>query len=121
MQDKKTILVVEDNADMQVLYRDILEEHYNLLVSGDTADAMKKLNNNAIDMMILDIVLPKKKGDEFFYELKQMKKYRGLKVLCITVIDDIMKKMREADGNVKFLSKPFKKSELLQTVSQMIK
>ncbi len=120
MGDKKIILVVEDNADMQTLYRDILEEHYNLLVSGDTTDAIKKLNKNAVDMMILDIVLPKKKGDEFFYELKQIKKFKGLKVLCITVIDDITKRMREVDGNVKFLSKPFKKSELLQAVSQMI-
>ncbi len=120
MQGKKTILVVEDNADMQMLYRDILEEQYNVLVAGDTADAMKRLNKGGVDMMILDIVLPKKRGDEFFYEIKRMPKFSDLKVLCITVIDDIRKKMKEMDGGTKFLAKPFEKGDLLKTVGQML-
>ncbi len=118
--DKKTILVVEDNKDMQVLYKDMIDGSYNLVVAGNTEDAMKHLKKDNVSLMILDIVLPKQRGDDFFLSLKKNPKFRGLKAICISVLDDVREKMRTVDPTVEFLSKPFRKEELIGLVNRML-
>ncbi len=118
----KKILIVEDEKDAQTLYNDILGEKYELDFASDVDQAKKKLESNGfIDLMILDIILPKKTGDSFFVELKGEAKYQDLKVLCVSILGDVVEGLRKYDEKLEFLAKPIKSEELMKAVFKLIR
>jgi len=121
MAEKRKILVVEDNKDMQTIYEDMLSEKYYVEIVGNTADARKALEKSAIDLMVLDIILPKQTGDEFYNELAKSGKFRKLKVICVTVLNDTAKRLKAENKGIEIIQKPFKKEQLLAKMQKMFK
>jgi DNA-binding response OmpR family regulator len=123
MEKKKSnVLVVEDNRDIQRIYYRILAGPYNLFQAYDTKEAWKILARGDIDLLVLDIILPKgKHGDQFFMQLSQHPEYQVIPVIFVTVVDD----QQEAEefkniNNAVWITKPFKEDELLQKVREML-
>ncbi|MBD3261305.1 MAG: response regulator, partial [Candidatus Altiarchaeales archaeon] len=86
---KKTILIVEDNPDIQNLYTQMLSEEYNTLQVTNTKDAWKTLAKEEINLIILDIILPKGAfGDKFYAQISQHPGYQDIPVVFVSVIDD---------------------------------
>lgn len=119
MEMKKKILVVEDDKDMHLVYRELLGEKYDVEIAKDTAAAMQKLAKNKYDIMILDIILPRQTGDTFFVRLRKDPKYNDMKVLCITVLGDVSDQLKQVDESVECLSKPFTKDELIKKLNML--
>ena len=117
---KKKILVVEDDKDMQKIYADVIKNGFDVTIVGDTTKAQKELDNHKYDLMVLDIILPKEPGDTFFVKLKQNPKYKNLKVIVVTVLGDIVDKLKMIDSNVECLPKPFDKKELLELINKKL-
>lgn len=70
-----TILVVEDDMNMREFLKDILDKFgYAVILAadGDEAVAKYKLFRQGIDLVILDIILPKKNGKEVYDAIRQM-------------------------------------------------
>lgn len=64
------ILVVEDDADLRALYRDLLEgEGYAVVTAGDGPSALERFDEQAPDLVVLDIHLPGMDGMELLYRL----------------------------------------------------
>jgi DNA-binding response OmpR family regulator len=120
---KSTILVVEDNKDLQRIYHRILSGGYNVFQAYDTKEAWRILSKETIDLMILDIILPKgKDGDEFYLQIVQHPEYESIPVIFATVIDDDKKaKTFENIKNAAWITKPFKEQELLAKIEAMLK
>jgi DNA-binding NtrC family response regulator len=79
----KTILVVEDEKHLQVLYaQELTAEGYNVITVGDGGEAMEKIKNNPIDLAILDIKLENENGLNVLRNIMEYK--RGLKVIINT-------------------------------------
>lgn len=121
MAEKKNILIVEDDADMQRIYKIVLGENYNLIIADNTKDAMKQLEKNKADLMLLDIILPRETGDTFLAHLKQMPKYKKLKVIAITVLGDITGQLKKIDPEATCIPKPFDKEKLLKEIEKRLK
>lgn len=120
MTKKKTLLIVEDEKEMQTMYQDMLGEKYKLITAGDTKSALNKLKKNKVGLMILDIILPGETGDTFLFKLKQMPQFKDLRVLCVTVLGDLSTQLKKGDPHIACLPKPFDKEKLLRLVSKMI-
>lgn len=61
----KNILIVEDNIDIHNLIKEVLEnEHYKTLSSYSGLDAMKILEREKVDLILLDLMLPELNGEE---------------------------------------------------------
>ena len=61
----KNILIVEDNIDIHNLIREVLEkEHYRVLSSYTGTEAMRIIENERIDLILLDLMLPEINGEE---------------------------------------------------------
>jgi DNA-binding response OmpR family regulator len=65
------ILIVEDDLD----YRDALSEilmtaNYSVSVAGNGQEAFEFLKDNSVDLILLDLFMPKVDGLTFFYKLK---------------------------------------------------
>ena len=119
---KAKIMVVEDNKDLQRIYHKMLSDKYTLFQAYDTKEAWRILAKQQIDLIVLDIILPKgKDGDEFYIQIVQHPGYESIPVIFATVIDD--KEEAKAFKNIKnaaWITKPFKEEELLGKIQEIL-
>ena len=60
MSSRQTILVVEDNNNQLLLYEQALSfEGYNIITAKDDSEAVKKLQEHAPALVVMDIIIPK--------------------------------------------------------------
>ena len=116
----KKILIVEDDKEMHVIYKDMLSFDYKLTFAENTKSAMKELNKGKFDLMILDIIMPEESGDTFFQRIKKNAKFKSLKTLCITVLGDESDFFQSIDPKSQCLPKPVDKDKLLKVVKDMV-
>ncbi len=67
---KKIVLLVEDDEFLRTLYTDLLKDSYTLDVAKDGEEAYQKIQNKDLDLVLLDIILPKMSGVEVVEKLK---------------------------------------------------
>ncbi len=119
-QGKKNILVLEDDPEMNKFYTRILGEKYNLLIAVEANEARKKLDENKIDLIILDIMLPGEPGDHFLLELKKDPRYSSIDVLIVSILRDNGVSVKKTFPDVVFISKPFERDALLGVIEDKI-
>jgi len=118
----KQILLVEDNEDIRVLVKLILDDAgYTVLPAESGEDGLRLLQDQPIDLAILDIMLPTINGWEVCRQIRNTPRLAHLPVLIFTVRSERLDRSKPerdlADG---FLNKPFEKQELLEAVKQML-
>ncbi|MBU0536008.1 MAG: response regulator, partial [Nanoarchaeota archaeon] len=118
--NKKSILIVEDDPEITRIYQDILGDRYELTMTDTTKKAMNQMSKKTFDLMILDIILPVESGEQFYERIKEMKKFKNLKVLVVTVLGNGCEFFRNIDPSARCLPKPFEIKELVKTIQSMI-
>jgi DNA-binding response OmpR family regulator len=89
---EKTILIVEDEADLrEALATALSYEGYRVIQAGDGEEGLKKALTEKPNLMLLDIVMPKKDGLEVLRELKDDERAKDIKIIVMTVLDDLEK------------------------------
>jgi DNA-binding NtrC family response regulator len=115
---KGTLLVAEDDELVRKFLQNLLTKRgYTVVLAEDGEEAIRKYreNSDAIDMLILDVVLPGKNGSEVYDFIKADRP--GIKALFISgYTDDIITPDGIIDENLHFLSKPIDAEELLAIV-----
>lgn len=118
----KKILIVDDEPHILELVRVSLEEFdYLLIDAADGEEALAKVRQDPPDLVLLDVMLPKKDGFEVLRELKQDPATRSIPVVLLTargLPDDRQRGLAAgADG---YISKPFSPLKLLTEVQQFL-
>ncbi|OGR11545.1 MAG: diguanylate cyclase response regulator [Desulfobacterales bacterium RIFOXYA12_FULL_46_15] len=113
---QKTILVVDDtpgNIDMML---NILKE-YDVIPATSGEEALFLLENETVDMILLDIMMPSMDGFEVCSRLKANEATREIPVIFITAKNDLdsIEKAYDA-GGVDYVTKPFRPRELMARV-----
>ncbi|WP_292484244.1 response regulator [Methanohalobium sp.] len=79
------ILLVEDDRLNRELINDLLTPHgYNIINAGNGFEALEKMENYYIDLILLDIQLPQMNGIEFLYKLKNNFLFTDTPVVALT-------------------------------------
>ncbi|ANK60200.1 DNA-binding response regulator [Loigolactobacillus backii] len=115
----KTILIVEDNNEMQELLKKVLQAHYQLVSAYSGTEGLLLFNANSIDLVLLDRMLPGKSGDEVLGELRQQTK---IPVIILTALDtrpDIAKLLLAGAND--YITKPFDIEELQARISVQLR
>lgn len=82
---KKTVLVVEDDVFLSNLLSARLQRiGANVLRVADGEEALSALKNNKVDLMLLDIIIPKKSGFELLEEMQKEESLRQVPVIVIS-------------------------------------
>lgn len=118
----KKILIVEDEKDMQDIYREMFENQtkYEIDIETGSMPALRKLALKNYDMIILDIVMEPIAGDSFFIYLRSDAKTAAIPVLVVSVLGpDIMEKLRRVD-HAHYLQKPISREQLFETLDNII-
>ena len=115
------ILVVDDDKNTRQLIKAVLEtENYIVIGATDGEDALKVLDRSHIDLVILDVMMPKMDGYEFTEILRRVQ--NELPILMVSA------KQLPADrnkgfivGTDDFMTKPFDEEELLLRVKALLR
>ncbi len=113
----KTILIVEDDIDIHNLINNILErERYKVINAYSGTEALLLLENNNIDLILLDLMLPGIAGEEI------VKKVRNIPIIVISAkISSIDKVNLLSSGANDYITKPFNTDELLARIKVQLR
>jgi CheY-like chemotaxis protein len=85
MSDAHRILIVDDSNEQIAYYSEILEEHgYAYDVARDGKEAMEVMKNQRPDLVLLDVMMPRRSGIVVFQQMKKDPKLEGVPVVIIT-------------------------------------
>lgn len=102
--EKKNILIVDDEPDLRMMFKDILETWgYQTDEAEDGEQCLEKLEKSKYDLILLDLMMPRMDGMEALTEIKKNQdKYGSAPVLILTnLTSDVAIKEgfeRRADG-----------------------
>lgn len=115
------ILVVEDERRLaRIIKRGLIEEGYSVDNAYDGEEAEYLAENTSFDIVVLDIMLPKKDGVTVCHDLRVKKV--NTPILMLTAKDTIEDKVRGLDaGADDYLVKPFAFSELAARIRALLR
>jgi CheY-like chemotaxis protein len=117
-----TILLAEDDPALRALIQTILREFgYTVIEAVDGEDAVDKFqeHRDRIQLLILDVIMPKKNGREAFTAMREIRPC--VKTLFISGYhDDIVSKKVLIDDGCHFIAKPVSPLDLLDKVQQIL-
>ncbi len=118
----ETVLVAEDNKEVRELVRAVLEQFgYTVLAAADGDEAVRvfELHQDAISLLLLDVVMPKRNGKEVYETARTLKPaVRALFTSGYTA--DIMHRKGILEEGLHFISKPVSPRELLRKVREAL-
>lgn len=116
------ILVVEDNVVNQKVLRGLLAKWgYQCLLAGDGEEALRVLAAEAIDLVVMDVQMPRMDGLEATQQIRQSEQWRQLPVVALTAhaMSGDRERCLEAGMNA-YLTKPVDSRELLRTLDSYL-
>jgi CheY-like chemotaxis protein len=81
---KKVLIVDDDKNSVKFLSVLLSENGCEPIVAYDGSEGLQKLEENGIDLIVLDVMMPKKTGFVLFKELKRKDKYKDIPILMVT-------------------------------------
>lgn len=116
----KHILVVDDEIDIRILFKDeLVDAGYGVLLAESGKEALEKLREHRIDLMILDLRMPGMDGLEVLRRLREFDK--DLPVIVCTAVTGLKDDYSIWEGNVAaFITKPLDLDELRKKVDEIL-
>ena len=121
MDMQKTILIVDDTDTNIHVLMELLGDKYDILASLNGYDALEIINEEHIDLILLDIMMPLIDGYEVCKKLKENPKTKDIPIIFITAKtdEDSIEKAYEV-GGVDYITKPFKAREVFCTFIKLL-
>ena len=119
----KTILIVDDEADILKLIEDVLKpEGYKIIKAQSGDDALKLLKKMKPSLVLLDFFMPKMSGREVCEKIRANKKLKSLKVAFLTIAKFSKAGFKELNrmNVLDFIQKPFDNEDLKKRVKKII-
>lgn len=113
-----TILIVEDNPDIALLYTRALMAHDHI-ITNSAEEAMITLAERSFDLIILDMHLPEQSGVSVLEYVRSTTKHESTPVFAISA-DDLMRQICEDIGIDSWMTKPVEIDVLMDTVDRLL-
>ncbi len=120
---KNIILVVDDSRTYLVVLSQILKKQgYKVETASNGKQALNSVQSTLPDLILLDIQMPEMDGYEVCQKLKADDKTRDIPIIFISGLNEIFDKLKAFNlGGVDYISKPFKKEDVLARVETHLK
>ncbi|MDL5512354.1 ATP-binding protein [Arenibacter sp. M-2] len=117
----KTILVVEDNYELQISLKDIFNDYYNVLLAENGEEGYALALEHNPDLIISDIMMPKLDGIEMSKMLQRNELTTHIPIILLTAKKAAKNKILGLRaGAVEYINKPFNINELVLKVNNII-
>ena len=116
----RRILVAEDNDSNFILMGYLLKKHYEVIRAINGIDAVEKVEQGGIDMVLMDLKMPEMDGLQDTRIIKE--KYPDMPIIALTAnaFSSDREQAFEA-GCDEFLSKPVNSELCLETIAKLLK
>lgn len=121
MQTKQTILIVEDNNSLRLLYQAYLSKKYDIISAINGYEALEKLSEHKVDLVLSDIRMPQMNGLSLRKKINQQNGRSIIPFIFLTAQDDEMVQEQAAElGIDDYLIKPINKMQLIRVIQRTI-
>jgi len=124
MNEKRKVLVVDDNVNFLQLAELALSSDYDVLTASDGLEGLSKAKKELPDVILLDVMMPHISGLEMLRMLLTEEETRGIPVIIFTAshFDPSTEQVFKQEINVKgFLQKPCPVDQLKEAINSAIK
>ncbi|MEC3908875.1 ATP-binding protein [Tamlana sp. 2201CG12-4] len=119
--NRKTILIVEDNFELQHFLKSLLQERYNILLAENGQEGFYHAKNNIPDLILSDIMMPIMDGVEMCKKLNDNSLTKHIPVVLLTAKNSTIAKIEGLKmGAIEFINKPFNTNELLLKINNIL-
>jgi DNA-binding response OmpR family regulator len=118
--NRSTILVVDDEADIRELLRELLRRSdYEVLDAADGKEALRTLYDASPDLVLLDVSMPALDG---WATLERIREVSDVPVIMLTAQAEELQRVRGLKGGADdYVTKPFGRQELLARVEALLR
>ena len=114
-------LIVEDNEDLRYYISDVINEHYQILTAENGLQGERMAFEHIPDIVISDIMMPKKDGYELCHSLKVNPKTSHIPIIMLTAKAGQASKIEGlTQGADAYITKPFDEKELVLQMKNLI-
>lgn len=120
-EKEATVLVVEDNEDLLRMLKKILSHDYRVRTAYNGQEALEIVENEHVDLIVTDIMMPVMDGVEMTRRLREDKRHENCPVIMLTAKrDDDDRAAAYRVGANAYITKPFNTSVLLARVQNLL-
>lgn len=123
MNERPTILIVDDEHEArETLEAQLYSEGYRLEFASNGREALERLSQDSVDLVLCDIMMPHMDGFEVCRAIKAHAEWRFVPVILITALDgedDVVRGLKE--GADEFLTKPVRQKILRARIRSMLR
>jgi two-component system alkaline phosphatase synthesis response regulator PhoP len=119
----KKVLIVDDEPDiLEIISFNLKKEGYEIFTAMDGDDALEKVKSSNPDLVILDIMMPKKTGMEVCQILRANASYRDTLIIFLTALNDEASHIKGFEtGADDYISKPISPKVLNSRVNALFR
>lgn len=127
MSDKKLILVVDDDTDLvEALSMKLESENFSVAKAYDGIEGFDRIKAERPDLVILDVMMPRKDGYKLCDELKNDEEYKSIPIILLTAVTDAINSTNYTHMGGKttladdFIPKPIDLDKLMEIVKDTL-
>jgi two-component system cell cycle sensor histidine kinase/response regulator CckA len=118
----ETILLAEDDVALRQLTKSLLEKYgYTVIEAIDGQDAVEKFtqHEDVIDLLLFDVVMPRKNGEEAFEEIRKARADIRV-ILASGYPGDVVRRKIKSGENIELISKPILPTVLMKKIREIL-
>ncbi len=123
IQAKQKILCVDDEPmNLKILEKLLVSKGYEVIKAKDGAAALNVIAENNVDLVLLDVMMPKLDGFEVCRRIKGDERLRNIPVIMVTALSAKEDRIKGIEAGAEdFISKPIDQGEVLARVRMLLK
>ncbi|MGF1589335.1 MAG: response regulator [Pleurocapsa sp.] len=116
----ESILVVEDNSDILLLLKLVLESAgYQVATLDNGRDALTQLETIRPQLIVMDIMMPEINGLQVSRQIKEKPDYQSLPILLVSAVDRLQEEQFSQSKADAIIYKPFDLEHLIDKVNEL--
>ena len=120
MEEKKRVLVIDDDSGIGEMLKTLLEFYgFEVDVTEKPDEAEKLISEKNTDVVLLDMLISGVNGTDVCRRLRKNETTADIPILMMSALHDAGKKCKEA-GADEFVAKPFEMEELIKTINGVL-
>ncbi len=122
LKGKRILIADDDPFNRELLQMELSDAGFEVIMAGDGEEALQKVQELPVDLLLLDVMMPKIDGVELVRRLRQQKEFENLPIILLTAKAQTKDKLLglEAGAN-DYITKPFDIRELLARVKVQLR
>ncbi len=118
---KRKILIVDDEPYVRLFVNRLLSKNYTVIEASDGEEAVTIARSRKPDLILMDILMPKKDGYTSCYEIKTDPLTKAIPVVMITAVGyELNVQLSKDMGAEGYITKPFSYHDLQDTIGQFL-